>query len=314
MPKPKRSLYFIVLPQVHLLDLAGPAQIFGHDLMSESVELHYVSTDSQVLSHQGLSLAQLKPLPQDIPKGSWLLIIGTHKARQHLAADYYQTAQQWLIAVEAQFELIIGICSGSLLLADTGLLNHKHCTTHHELLEPLKQLAPQAKVQENCIFVRDGKYWTSAGITTGIDLSLQLIADYWGHQRALAIARDLVVFQRRLAEHAQLGFWLQYRDHLHARIHQIQDQVMANPGHTWRVSALANSVHLSERQLRRLFQTATGCTLQAWIQQVRLEFSRQLLEQTHLTLPEIAERCGFESERSLRRLWQNWQGQLPKRA
>ena len=77
---------------------------------------------------------------------------------------------------------------------------------------------------------------------------------------------------------------------------------------------LAESVHLSERELRRLFQTETGCTLQTWIQQVRLELSHQLLEQTHLALPEITERCGFESERSLRRLWQNWQGQLPKRA
>lgn len=77
---------------------------------------------------------------------------------------------------------------------------------------------------------------------------------------------------------------------------------------------LAESVHLSERQLRRLFQTATGCTLPSWIQQVRLELSPELLEQTHLALPEIAERCGFESERSLRRLWQTWQGQLPKRA
>lgn len=314
MPKLKRKLYFLVLPGVHLLDLAGPAQILGHDFLRESLELHYISINSQALSHQGLVLAELETLPSEIPKGSWLFLLGTSRASQHLATDYYQTARVWLNKSEPQFELVIGICSGSLLLAYTGLLKHKHCTTHHELLSSLQDLEPQAKIQANCIFVRDGKYWTSAGITTGIDLCLQLVADYWGHQQALAIARDLVVFQRRLGEQPQLGFWLQYRDHLHTRIHQIQDQVLANPGHSWRVPQLAESVYLSERQLRRLFQNATGCTLQTWIQQVRLEFSRQLLEQTHLALPEIAQRCGFESERSLRRLWQNWYGKLPRRS
>lgn len=313
MPKLKRKLYFLVLPGVHILDLAGPAQIFGHEILSESINLHYISTKAQAMSHQALVLAELEPLPFEIPKGSWLFLLGTSKASQHLAADYYQSAREWLIQVEAQFELVIGICSGSLLLAYAGLLKHRHCTTHHELLTSLQSLEPQAKVQKNSIFVNDSKYWTSAGITTGIDLCLQLVANYWGHQQALAIARDLVVFQRRLGEQAQLGFWLQYRDHLQSRIHQIQDQIIANPGHNWRVTRLAEGTHLSERQLRRLFQNATGCTLQAWIQQVRLEFSRQLLEQTHLALPEIAQRCGFESERSLRRLWKNWHGQMPKR-
>lgn len=314
MSKPKPSIYFLVLSGVHLLDLAGPAQIFGHALMRGSVDLHYISTDSLVLSYQGLALAQLQPLPKTVNKGSWLFLIGTSQASQHLQADYYQAASRWLIQLENQFELIAGICSGSLLAAYSGLLDHRHCTTHHELLTQLKTLAPLAKVQDNCIFVHDGKYWTSAGITTGIDLCLQIVAESWGHPLALSIARDLVVFQRRLGEQPQLGFWLQYRDHLQARVHQIQDQVLANPGHPWRVPELAQSVHLSERQLRRLFQTATGATLQSWIQQARLELSRQLLEQTHLTLPDIAERCGFESERSLRRLWQNWRGRLPKRA
>lgn len=180
MPNLKRPIYLLVLPGVHLLDLAGPAQIFGHDSMHESVELHYISTNPQAWSHQGLALSDLEPLPTQLPKGSWLFIIGTSKASQHLHTDYYQTTRHWLISVEPQFELVIGICSGSLFLAHTGLLNHKHCTTHHELLNTLKHLAPLAKVQEHCIFIRDGKYWTSAGITTGIDLCLQLVAEYGG--------------------------------------------------------------------------------------------------------------------------------------
>ena len=308
---PKRTIYLLVLPGVHLLDLAAPGQILAHDLLREQLAVHYISTQTELNSHQGVGLNQLKPLPEQIPEDSWLFLIGTHHASQHLHLPYYQQARQWLGQYADAFALIGGICSGSLLAAHTGLLAGRHCTTHHELLADLHHLEPQAKVQENCIFVRDGKYWTSAGITTGIDLCLRLVAEYYGHDCATRIARDLVVFQRRSGQEPQLGFWLQHRNHLHARIHRVQDAVMDQPGHPWRIAELAERVHLGERQLRRLFREATDCSLQKWIQRARLEYSRQLLVQTGLPLTDIAQRCGFESERSLRRLWQQHTGISP---
>lgn len=310
-PATKRPVYLLVLPGVHLLDLAAPGQIFGHDWLRDQIQLHYISTDSEARCHQGLLFSQLEPLPEAVPDNSWLWLIGTTQAVKYLETDYYRKAKQWLQQTADQFQLIGGICSGSLLAAYAGLLDGRNCTSHHELLEDLKRLAPKANVQENCIFVRDKKYWTSAGITTGIDLCLQLTAEHYGHDLAARIARDMVVFQRRTGQEPQLSFWLQHRNHIHARIHTVQDAVMSQPGHPWRIVDLANKVHIGERQLRRLFKQATGSSLQDWIQQARLELSKQLLQQTSFPLVEIAHRCGFESERSLRHLWQRWQGESP---
>ncbi len=309
--KNKRQVYLLTLPGVHLLDLAAPGQIFGHDWLRDQVELHYISTDSELRCHQGLMFSQLEPLPDTVSQDSWLFLIGTSRAALHLDESYYREAREWLANTADQFQLICGICSGSLLAAYAGLMSGRECTTHHELLPTLEQLAPQAKVLQDCIFVRDDKFWTSAGITTGIDLCLQMTAEYYGHDLATRIARDMVVFQRRSGQEPQLSFWLQHRNHIHSRVHQIQDSVMAQPGYAWRMAELAEKVHLGERQLRRVFKQATGCSLQDWIQQARLELSRQLLQQTNLPLAEVAHRCGFDSERSLRRLWQRWLGVSP---
>ena len=307
----KRSVYLLVLPGVHLMDLAAPAQILGHLWLEEHLQLHYISTDARIQSHQGLAFSELEPLPEQVNEDSRLFLIGTFRAALHLEQPYYLQARDWLARVADQFELIGGICSGSLLAAYAGLLKGKACTSHHELLDELKRLAPDARVQEDCIFVRDDKFWTSAGITTGIDLCLQLTADCYGHDLATRIARDMVVFQRRSGQEPQLSFWLQHRNHIHSRIHSVQDAVMARPGHPWRIAELADIVHISDRQLRRLFKDATGYSLQDWIQLARLELSRQLLLQTRFPVEEVASRCGFESERSLRRLWQRWQGVSP---
>lgn len=307
----KRQVYLLTLPGVHLLDLAAPGQIFGHDWLQDQVELHYISTDTELRCHQGLMFSQLEPLPEQVPSDSWLFLIGTSRATLHLEQAYYRQARHWLADIADQFQLICGICSGSLLAAYAGLMAGKECTTHHELLPALAKLAPQAKVLQDCIFVRDDKFWTSAGITTGIDLCLQITAEYYGHDLATRIARDMVVFLRRSGQEPQLSFWLQHRNHIHSRVHQVQDSVMAQPGHAWRIAELAERVHLGERQLRRVFKQATGCSLQDWIQLARLELSRQLLQQTNLPMMEIAHRCGFDTERSLRRLWQRWQGQSP---
>ena len=251
-----RRIYLLVLPRVHLLDLAAPAQIFAHPSLEGRVELHYISTSPQQSSRQGLHLARLEPLPQQLQPDDWLMLIGTSRLNQHLHEVEYREAVQWLRKVDNQYGLLAGICSGTLLAAQAGLLRGRRCTTHHELTDSLRQLARDALVQDDCIFVADDKVWTSAGITTGLDLCLQLVADHWGQDTAVTIAREMVLYQRRSGQEAQLSFWLSHRNHIESRIHAVQDLVMASPGHSWNMSELAQRVHLSERHLRRLFQKA----------------------------------------------------------
>lgn len=306
-----RNLYLLVLPEVHLLDLAAPAQIFAHPALADGVRLRYIAPTTELRAHQGLHLSQLEPLPDSLEGDDWLMLIGASSRCTDPDAPAYRAAEQWLRRVADRFELVAGICSGTLLAARAGLLDGRRCTTHHDLTDILRRLAPKALVQDDCIFVRDGDLWTSAGITTGLDLCLQLVADHWGQEAAVAIARELVLYQRRSGHEAQLSFWLDHRNHLQRRVHAVQDLIMAQPGHDWTQAELAKRVHLSERHLRRLFQQATGISLQDYLQQARLELARQLLEQTRFSLAEIAERCGFQAERSLRRTWARWQPGTP---
>ena len=305
------KIYLLVLPRVHLLDLAAPAQIFTHQALEGLVELHFISTHTDVRSHQGLHLAHMEPLPDSIEPDSWLMLIGTSNLCRYLHEEDYRSSVAWLAGLNGRFGLMAGICSGTILAAQAGLLSGKQCTTHHELISALRNIAPEAQVKEDCIFVRDGNLWSSAGISTGLDLCLQLVADHWGQDKALAISRGLVLYHRRSGSDHQLSFWLEHRNHMQSRIHAVQDLIMAEPGRAWTLAELADRVHLSERHLRRVFNQATGNNLQDYLQRARVELARQLLEQTRLSLQEIAERCGFQAERSLRRTWSRWMQGTP---
>ena len=305
------NIYLLVLPHVHLLDLAAPAQIFAHEVFSEQVAVHYIAASPDICSHQGLQLHQLAPLPDTLGQHDWLLLIGSAHLYQSLETGSTQHTIHWLKQQAPTCGLVAGICSGTLLAAKAGLLDNKRCTTHHNLIPYLHTLAPKAQVQEDCIFISDDNIWTSAGITTSMDLCLQLVTTYWGHQHAMQLARDLVLYQRRSGHEAQLSFWLQHRNHMQPRVHRIQDLIMASPGHPWSILELSEAVCLSERQLRRIFQNATGHTLQHYLQLAKLELAQRLLEQTSLSLEDIAQRCGFSAERSLRRSWGRWRPQTP---
>lgn len=311
MQTQRRRIYLLVLPRVHLLDLAAPAQIFAHPVLEGTLELHYISPTPDVCSKQGLHLARLEPLPVAVHPDDWLLLIGTSHLDQHLHEAAYQQAITWLADAGMQCGLLAGICSGTMLAGKAGLLDGKRCTTHHDLTRALGQVAPKALVQEDCIFVADGHIWTSAGITTGLDLCLQLVAEHWGQNSALTIAREMVLYQRRSGNEPQLSFWLQHRNHTQSRIHTVQDLIMQAPGQDWKIAQLAEMVYLSERHLRRLFTEATGFSVQQYLQQARVELARQLLEQTSFSLDIVAERCGFAAERSLRRAWEQWMDGTP---
>lgn len=296
------TVHLLVLPKVHLLDLAGPAQVFASERLH--CGLSYISQQSSLCSTQGLSLNQLEPLPSAVPDNACLIVIGSSHMQQQLIGTELKSTIEWLQLVHRHYRQLAAVCSGSLLLARAGLLDGIRCTTHHDLTEQLQSLAPHALVQENTLFVEHDRCITSAGISTGIDLSLHLVARHWSAKTAQMIARDMVIYQRRQGNAQTLSFWLQHRNHVEQQIHNIQDQLMADPGHNWRLPELANRACLSERQFRRRFEQATGVKVQVYIRLARLELSKQLLTQTTLGLDRIAERCGFGNERSLRRMWQ----------
>ncbi|OED38922.1 hypothetical protein AB833_18000 [Chromatiales bacterium (ex Bugula neritina AB1)] len=305
----EQSIHILVAPNVHLLDLAGPAQVFASPKLNCS--LCYISSVPVLSAAQGLSLTHFEPLPGTVAENTWLVVVGSFRMAEQLLSGDLDATVGWLKGMSQMYSRVAAVCSGSLLLARAGLLEGVRCTTHHDLVDQLQSLARGAMVRENRLFVEDGRYLTSAGISTGIDLSLHLVAQRWGAAVAQAVARDMVVYQRRRGDSDTLSFWLQHRNHIEQKIHDIQDQITGDPGYKWRLSVLAEVACLSERQFRRRFEQATGIKVQEYIRRARLELSKQLLTQTELDLNRIAERCGFSDERSLRRVWQQLSGVSP---
>src|SRR6202000_697852 len=198
---------------------------------------------------------------------------------------------------------LITICSGALLAARAGLLDGFSCTTHHAECGQLAALAPQAKVLDNRLFVIDGARYTSAGVTAGLDLMLNVVSSLTGHACALAIARHLVLYLRREGADPQISPWLAGRNHLHPAVHRVQDAILADPTENWTLARLAKIANTSARHLSRLFNEHGGMNITAYINSLRVALAHQLLTSSRLDMERVAERTGFASSRQLRRAW-----------
>jgi transcriptional regulator GlxA family with amidase domain len=208
---------------------------------------------------------------------------------------------------------LVTICSGALLAAQAGLLDRRHCTTHHDLLDQLRRLAPRALVEDNRVFVLDGPVASSAGITAGIDLALHLVAEECGEPLAAAVAKDMVVYLRRSPRDPELSPFLVYRSHLHPVVHRVQDAVNQTPEQDWTMADLATTGHVTPRHLLRLFVEHLGISPLHYLQSIRLAYARQALERG-ASVTQAAESAGFTSDLQLRRTWHRHWGGTPRDA
>jgi transcriptional regulator GlxA family with amidase domain len=209
----------------------------------------------------------------------------------------------WIRRATATARRVSSICSGGFLLARAGVLEGKACTTHWKMIPLLREWSPGSRVLENRLFVRDGNIVTSAGLASGIDLTLACLQEDWGARVAAKVAREMVVYVRRNGETEQESVYLQHRDHVHPGVHRVQDWIVEHPDERPTLDTLAEIAAVSPRHLTRLFREATGITLVAFAHKVKLEVARALAENPALTMDAIAARCGFGDARHLRRLW-----------
>ncbi|WP_058911794.1 GlxA family transcriptional regulator [Entomohabitans teleogrylli] len=296
------DIWFVVLPGVLALDLTGPAETFA--LAGDAFRLHYVGPQSTVRTSVGLSLTDIQPLPDNLPVGSLLVLPGVGDSQHNFATPAAESARRWLTTLQPAIHRrqlsLVCVCSGALLAARAGLLNGIQCTSHHDVIPRLRAVAPGAQVKENRIFVEDRGIWTSAGITSGIDLSLNLINVHCGPRVALEVAREMVVWFRRSGDDPQLSPWLRYRNHLHQAVHRAQDLLNQQPDNDWDLPSLAARVHVSPRHLARLFRQHLGVSVRDYLERLRLAIAEQCLQAGQH--PEQAARAaGFSSPRQLRR-------------
>ena len=253
----------------------------------------------------------IEPMPDGIDKDDIVMVYGAHNTEVAMAAPMTDEIIDWLRHKTHKDQRIISVCIGALLLAKAGLLKGKYCTTFYSRLDDLARYSPSAKPCANQIFVHDGNVLTSAGITTGIDAALYFVELTWGAELAFKIARDMVVYQRRPGSDAQLSPYLAHRNHLDDKLHKAQDLICHDPKINWTADRIAAEIGMSTRHLVRKFSEITQTSLAKYIQNIRLSYAKQLMQNKAKSLEDIAFESGIGTTRSLRRLWQEHFGETP---
>jgi transcriptional regulator GlxA family with amidase domain len=301
----KRKIIFLVLPHVHLLDLAGPDQVFleANDYNAD-LDIVYCGPENDLFTTSKLGIARLKNFTKiKISKGDYVIIPGADV--KYLLSGAIPSEKEMLTWLRNGYEtgaLLCSVCTGAFFLAKTGLLNGRKCTTHWKRAKQLKQKFPLVKMEEDILFTEDGRILTSAGVTAGIDMALFIVARLSGEQTSFKVARELVIYMRRQGNEAQQSIFMQYRNHIHSGIHKVQDYVQENIQDKITLFHLADIACMSSRNLTRLFKKETGITINNYITLVRKEVLANLKTNPDLTRKQMAALCGLSSERQVIRL------------
>lgn len=303
-----KKIAFIIPPTVEILDLAGPLQVFTEaKCCGLEAELEFYAYTSETISNSGLAFAKVAHYTEaNLKEADYIFMPG-------MSFDYVDSMAfraekdffNWLKEQSNKKVLLCSVCNGAFALGYAGLLNDTECTTHWRRIDQLKAIFPKAKVLTDILFKKSNNIYTSAGISSGIDLALFILEELQGAFFTHKVARGLVVYYRRNDNHTQKSIYLDYRNHIHPKIHEVQDYMINNLSADNSVEDLADLVAMSPRNLSRVFKEKTGTTIVEYLTLLRIEFAKTLVNNPEYTIEYIASQCGFKSARQLQRILKN---------
>lgn len=295
------KVVFLLVPQLHLLDLAGPAQAFATAAdHGRDYRLYYVAEQEDVATAQGVRIRAQARWPELGP-GDLIVVPGWRAPALAGTGPLTGATLDRLAGHHANGGTVASVCAGADALGRAGLLAGRRCTTHHAIQDELAARYPDATVVRDVLYVVDHRVATSAGIASGIDLALHLIATRHGPGVAARVARAMVVYARRNGDEQQASAMLRYRSHLSDLAHRAQDHIEARFTGPLPLAELAAASGVSERTLTRRFTDATGLTPLRYQQMLRLERAEHLIGHG-ATVEAAARAVGFQDARMLRRL------------
>lgn len=304
----QRTVLVVLFDDVQSLDVTGPLEVFAgaehhtpgtYRIRTASLDGAPVRTSSGLTVVPDLALA-------DTPAPHTLLVPGGQGTRR---PDPRLT--DWLRENGPRAERLVSVCTGAILLAAAGLLDGHRVTTHWAYSDTLAHNHPAVAVEPDPIYIRDGKVATSAGVTAGIDLALALVEEDLDRDVALTIARHLVVFLRRPGNQAQFSAQLATQTARREPLREVQQWITEHPDGDLSVESLAARARLSPRHFARAFQAETGTTPGRYVDRVRLEHARRLLEDTTDGVEEISRASGYGTPEAMRRAFIRTLGAAP---
>ena len=208
---------------------------------------------------------------------------------------------EWLRKRSKSVRRIGSVCTGALILGMAGLLEGKRVTTHWNTADKLAAMYPKIQVEPDCIYLRDGQLYTSAGVTAGMDLALAMVEEDYGRDLALKVAREMVMFLKRPGGQSQYSSYLAAQHTEGSAIGQVQTYVLANLREDLSVPQLANRAKMSERSFARAFKAESGTTPASFVEAARLDQARRLIEEQNQPMKRIAQLCGFTNLDAMRK-------------
>jgi transcriptional regulator GlxA family with amidase domain len=306
--KNKKLIVIVPMPGTYLLDFAGPCDVFsaadkirsefaGEQADGYEVLLASPLNSRKVISKGGMEFSCAVKVA-DIDRPIDTLIIAGFSMPQLEPRHHFLL---WLQDTYPSVRRICSICVGTYALAEAGILDGKQATTHWERSQDFQQKYPAVKVDTDPFYTRDGNVYTSGGVASGIDLSLALVEEDYGRDLALRTARKLVLYLKRTGYQSQFSTLLE--------IHRLENSI-AGRLHPWMirhlqedltVEQLAEHSNMSLRNFNRVFLKETGMTPAKFVEKLRVEVARKYLEDSDLSMDQIAEKCGLGGLVSMRR-------------
>lgn len=306
---PSRVVVIVVFDDVTMLDVAGAGEVFAEaNRFGADYRIKIASVDGRdVTSSIGTRLGVTDAL-SSIESADTVMIAGADNLpRRAIDPELVQAVK----SVAGRTRRLASICTGSFVLAQAGLLNGRRATTHWHDVRLFARAFPEVTVEPDAIFVRDGEVFTSAGVSSGIDLALALVEIDHGADLVRAVARWLVVYLKRAGGQSQFSTLVEADPAPQSALRAVTDAIAADPGADHRVSSLAKRASLSTRQLTRLFRSELGMTPADYVEKVRVDAARAALDAGH-SVTDTARLAGFGSTETLRRVFVDHLGVSPK--
>jgi transcriptional regulator GlxA family with amidase domain len=297
-----RDVVIVAFPGLQGLDLVGPMEVFSttnRHLQQPAYRIEVAALEAgPVETSSGLALHAHRSIADVTERLDTLIVVGGDGTE---AAVFDAPFVDEVRRMAGLADRVSSVCSGAFLLAQAGLLDGRRATTHWTVCDLLATSFPRVEVDPDPIFVRDGNVYTSAGVAAGMDLALALVEDDHGRDIALAVARQLVLFLRRPANQSQFSAQLAAQMADRDGLRDAQRRVIDHPESDCSVAALARVAAMSERHFARCFTEEVGVTPARYVERVRVETARRLLEDTEEGVEAIAARAGFGTAETMRR-------------
>ncbi len=314
-----KRIGFLGYQEVTALDLVGPMEVFAtaNQLLDSrktnstrpAYELVVLGLNKRAFSAESGVMFLPQATLGAAPALDTLMVPGGRGLR--CEPTQLKVAAQWLRQNQRGIRRIASVCTGIYALAEAGLLEGCTVTTHWRYAEAFAKKYPGVELDADAIFIKQGKFYTSAGITAGIDLALALVQEDYGPKLALAIAQELVVYLKRAGGQSQFSDRLSFQAGTVGRLAELGAWMLDNLADDLSVERLAERCQISPRQLSRLFKLDLGMSPAAYVERLRIEEAGQRLLADNAAIEQIAEAVGFRSADVFRRAFERRFGVAP---